>query len=666
MDSLFLEQTDDPSIWHAFPNGHHGLGRLTARSAIAKLTGNEDTSADTIDYAFDAHRWPALAVASGALVVMDALQAWCEGDGVAREDWRRTRWDWHPHYLFGIWRGGPLQLELACCMTSGDHALVRIRAQNVGNAVYDGHMVICGDDNNTNIGQHNQRCGLTETRWRGESNCQLRGDGTVVAHKRASRCLWFELLPDRLLRPEDFDQAQTAIPVEALLRFGLDSGWTTTLTDGTCGQYWQARQALKLAPGEAREFLIRFKGRALGAEAAAPADFSAVADADDPSVDWLAAVAAGEMTWRSLLGKVPPPPTDLKPEWQRHYYKAWTVPFYNLMPPCDLGHVRLEYPTVMCNRVAEGGFTVPASWEAALGALLVGMVDPDTGAAVIEGIYSTMEDDGFIAEMIGGTRHTQLANIEPAIAWMLYKLGAKREFLTRCFDRMWRNHLYRHYHANWRHLTPLFCRNLIYNYHAAHYLGQIAALLGRPAAERDRLADMAVDCERAVAAAWTEEGGYYRDEYDPTARVFSSVTQADTLLALAGIARSGPQERLLEQLPRHFLAANGAIRAFAPSLPSKPFNAKIGESILKCSNYLYLMPALGRLVPELFSRIHDGTLDVIHREGDFWEQNRLQGHGFNNGPGSVFGAFGFIWTVLSMDGTAGKILAEQPLPEHHK
>ncbi|MCF7837332.1 MAG: hypothetical protein K9N49_01755 [Candidatus Marinimicrobia bacterium] len=655
LDQLFCEQTDDRSIWHGFPNGRHGLGRIAPRApaAAGSLAGGVDTSAEGLRDDFDRSRPPALTLASGALVIFEALQGWLEGDGIGCADWQRVRWDWHPHYVAGQWRAGELELELAACLTGGDHALIRWVARNRRARPFKGRMVLAGAAAQSNISLHNQRCGLTHERWRNTVACTARADCVIVS-VCAARCLWFDLVQDRLLPPDDFDRAQRRVPIGALLRFDPGAGWQVE----AAAEAWRATRPLRLRAGEEREFLVRFKGCALGAQPPQAADFEAVATHDDPEPEWAEALAAGEQRWRSLLARVPAPPASLPTAWRRHYYKAWTVPFYNLLPPTDLGHVALKQPTVMCNRVAESGFTVPASWEAALGALLVGLSEPNLGLSVLEGIYATMEDDGFIAEMIGGTRHTQLANVEPIIVELLANRGAEPEALQRLYPRMWRNHLYRHYHANWRHLTPLFCRNLIYNYHAGRSLERLAARLDRPAAERDRLARMADDCELAVAAAWDTENGYYRDEYDAAARAFSAKTQSDTLIALAGAARPAHRARLLAELPARYLADNGAIRAYPVGLPGRAPNAKLARTILKCSNYLLLMPALRSLAPDLFPRIHDGTLTTLAADGDFWEQNDLNGSGFNNGPGGIFGAFGFIWTVLSAEGTTAEWLGE--------
>jgi hypothetical protein len=314
----------------------------------------------------------------------------------------------------------------------------------------------------------------------------------------------------------------------------------------------------------------------------------------------------------------------------------------------------------MCNKVSDSVFCVPASWEAALGAFLIAMAEPETGAQVLESVYSTMDDDGFISEMIGNNRKTQLANVEPSIAWLISSLGAGKGFLERIYPSAWRNNVYRHYHPNWAHMGGIACRNLAYNHLASGYLKRAALLLGRPAKELERLDSMAFDCELAVNAMWDASRGFYRRAYDPVLKTFSPFTHSETFVALGKAARPARREELLKKIPEHFLSKSGALRSYPLGLDgAEPKNDKEWRSILKPSNYLFVMPALKKHAPELFERVAGGVMKAIADDGDFWEEHDLYGRGYNNGPGSVFGAFGFIWTALCLDGRAQSLLDDK-------
>jgi hypothetical protein len=625
---------------------------------INQLLSDVDTSAESINYERDKASPPSFAFSSGMLVLFDALRFHCAGGGVSKEDWSRASWGWRPHCISGEWRAGALRMEAAACMTGGDTALVRVSVTNTGSAPYSGRLIAEGDAKNSNLSLHIMRGGiLKDPRWQSDVKCDFQ-DGCVVAWQRAKRTIWSDLVWDRFLKPEDFDRGQRLRNVESLTAFHFGEGWEFRTTDQSAAG-WSAERSLRLKAGETFTALVAFAGKALGSVSATDSDRSAVTEtARRESVkNWNEALSSGEAKWRGILSKVPAPPSCLSPEWRTHYHKAWTVPFFNLISPCDFGFLNLKYPSVMCNKLADSCFTVPASWEASLGALLVAMVEPETAASVIEGVYSTMDDDGFISEMIGNNRKTQLANVEPSVAWMIHKLGAGKGFLERIYPAAWRNNVYRHYHPNWSHMSGLTCRNMAYNYHASSYLRRAAELLGRPQKEIERLNDMIFDTELAINAMWDDKGGFYRRTYDPAAKTFNPFTHADVFVSLAGAARPEKRKAALESIPKHFLTDTGVIRSFPTGLDNAaPRNDKEGRSILKPSNYLFLMPALRAHAPALFEKAANATLDVIARDGDFWEEYDIYGRGYNNGPDSIFGAFGFIWTALSMDGRAAEIL----------
>ena len=119
MEKLFETKSFDASVWHGFPMGRHGIGRLAPRSFQAEDKKSDpatvaavDTNLSNLAADADAARHPALAVASGALVIIDALQLWVEGEGVGKELLRRIEWHWHPHYISGLWSGGGISIAV--------------------------------------------------------------------------------------------------------------------------------------------------------------------------------------------------------------------------------------------------------------------------------------------------------------------------------------------------------------------------------------------------------------------------------------------------------------------------------------------------------------------------------------------------------------------------
>ncbi|MEI6425599.1 MAG: hypothetical protein WCP55_25525, partial [Lentisphaerota bacterium] len=508
----------------------------------------------------------------------------------------------------------------------------------------------------TNISDHSIAClpGCDVSRWLTRGGFQWQ-DSSVVVERSVERILWFEPIWDRLVKKEDAENSFSSAPVNSVLAFSLSEKWKKGEFKGTDGNVnWSAKTKLDLKPGASSTHLIAIVGEALGSAPSSENICSRLASKAamlQKNGDWNKALEKGKTLWTGFLQKVP----KLKTEWpeniQRHYFKSWTVPFYNLIPATNLGHVNLRHPSVMCNRIAHGGFTVPASWEAALGALMLSYVMPDTAAEIIEGIYSSADEDGFIAEMIGGTRHTQLAYIEPCIALACVRNGAEPAFLNRSWELMRRHFVYRMHHPNWRHMSNVSLRNTAYNYYSAKGMVALAKLLGRPSSEIARFEKGAKDAAIAVNAFWNEKDGGFHGYYDHIRREFVPGGDAESFITLAGAAMPEKRRQLLEIMRNHYLTENGAIRAYPVGLESvKAPNKKLANTILKCSNYFHVMPALHQHDPVLARKVAIGTVQTIAVDGDFYEQQTLQGLGINNGPGSIFGAFGVVWPMMAVDG----------------
>jgi hypothetical protein len=70
----------------------------------------------------------------------------------------------------------------------------------------------------------------------------------------------------------------------------------------------------------------------------------------------------------------------------------------------------------------------------------------------------------------------------------------------------------------------------------------------------------------------------------------------------------------------------------------------------KMNGYLLFILALEKLNnEELLDQVVEKTFAGLNVNGDFWECYYVNGEPWGNGPMSIFGAFGWIWSVMDKE-----------------
>jgi len=654
-DVLFDPQRVDSSIWHGRPRGLHAFGLLAPPASRDVQTVREAT--DTSDSADDrtgrTHRPPALAHGTIQAILADAIMVWLEGAGLSRESFHRVEWRWWPTHVRGTWQAKGVEIVLQAALAGDEAAVIDVQVRNTAAAPLEADLVLCGDDNYITLcrsGAHR-----LEGQW------TFAGDRAVVVTKHPQWAQEMEYFPYTSLLPDD-DPKFEYLPSHYQIAFAFDEGpWQRERQAGTDGfETWRLHQPLRVEPGRMWRMQVGFAGRWHGRrEADASAELVAAAEAAQRE-PLKKVLTASRRMWRRLLAKAPVLEKDWPAEWVALYYKAWVTVWADLLPPADLVLFTSKRPIVTCLRIGDTMFSNPASWEAALGALVLSLADPKLGCRCIEAIYDTTAEDGYIAEALGARRGTALACVEPWIAWACYRQSGDKKFLARIWDRLRKNLIYRLHFPWFKHGTVFSCRNYAYGNISARAAMKIARQIHRPAEEIAQVQQMIDETDRIVHAFWDEAGGYHRASFDANeraggpAKAFADGTDAATMVALLGVARPNERKRMIEFLRREYVADSGLmrrypVRAATATSGHKHHLASMGDFAVKESNHMAILKGIKDADRDLFETVARGTVANIAADGDFWECMTADGRGRHNGPGSIFGAFAVIWALLLME-----------------
>jgi len=654
---LFDPAASDSSWWHSEPLGLHSFGHQEYFPLKAKRKAGTGDFVDTagIEAARDGRRAPSFGYGTLVATLADAINVWVEGDGVARGDFERTWHKWWPHQLRGAWKGGDIEIEMGVSMIDGSHARIQVILRNHGKKDFSGTVVLAGDENRSNFSAH---------AWtRTTSRVALPAAGRVAVEKKFDWGYTIDIFPMHGALPEDNNDFYWVCGWYRLAFAAAGDGWkgqTITLEDGV--DSWRMERAIKIPAGGETVLDIGFAGQWCGSTEPKAGTLVALTEkaAKALKADYDETTAAAKDRWTKILEKVPPLQRDWPDEWVRLYYKAWVVCYYNLVAPADMLMHTFEHPSILGNKLGHS-FIYPPTWEQALVALLFTRTDPKLACDLIEGIYGGAEDDGFISEAIGCTRFSHLACVEPFVTWICYRASGDKAFLKRIWKNLRQNLKYRLYHANWRHLTAISCRNYSYAHLSARAALKIAREINRPAEEIEEVESWIEQSHRVVDAYWDRQNRYYRAFIDPNTQKFSDGTNAETLIPLFGICRDEYRPRLMELIREHFVTEDGLVPRqphgiqFADTFAGSP---NTQDFTLKESNWLYLYKAIKDEDRELFERILRGTVANICKANDFFEGYSLNGEGKHNGPGSLFGAFGVIWGLLTAEDQVDELLDE--------
>lgn len=657
--ALFDTHSPEDSLWHGLPMGLHAFGGMhwVPRGSV-RPASVVDTGADEYEGMYwPARHWPSLTHGTVYVVTYDLLNAWFEGDGITREEYVRTRRQWFPTHLALAWQAKDVEITLRVAMVDGDRALISLFARNAGAKPVSGRLVIRGDDNRLNYNHTDQTWGRCSAafHWHGPSAVAITRDIQVGLIRR-----FFPF--HAALKPEDAGFQWEPMRLQQAFAIG-GTGWTQESIRSERHETWQLSCPLSLVPGETREVDIAFAGAWFGRSLPGEESGQRLAQRAEAALresSWTDVVARNRSLWESFYKRVPAPHKVWPEDILRLYYKAWTSVYYNTIAPTDMVLFRSAHPMGVCCKVAPSTMAMcPATWESALIALCLSLVDTKLANEILLGTYQAMEPDGYLGEWPGDRRRTSLPIVEPFVAWACYRAGGDRASLDRLYPALRTNLFYKVRNPSWAVHGVHMVRNHAYSHIAARYTLRIAQALGRPPLEAAELEEVVSDTRAAVHAFWNEKGGFYNANAvaaiaPMSGLVFEEGTDAETLIPLFMAAKPDVQPCLLKMLRNEFLTDSGVIGRRPKTLPYavsarwKQISHDPGMAgfTLKESNLMFLLKAVKDADRSLFERMAAGTLANIRRSGDFFECYDLRGHGRHNGPGSIFGAFAVIWSML--------------------
>ena len=647
---IFKGKSPDASVWHGHPGTFFAVAHQQLFPAVtAKSTAQSDVDTSAAAGMDDSRRRaPSYCIATVRAVLAEALALWCEKPGFGEKDFVREESSWTPEGLRGVWRGGELEITFSAAGMTSDRICFHAEITNKGKKDFSGTLVAAGDRGQLNSSQA----------WY-QHQAQYENHGTTVS---ADRSISIGLPPDFFSMFEKLAPDQRCFHWNTgyyRFAFCLDDGFTAVSDPGE--RTWKSVRPIRLGAGESICFQIGFAGKFSGRTPLKNGWKNLTASAKSArDTAFPGLLRRNRAFWKAFYQKVPKP--DEK-RWNTkeiyYYYKAWTSIYFNLWPAGDLILCRSPKATVCCNRCSNGPFVYPASWETSIGAILLGMIRPRLGEAVLESLTAAIRPDGFLAEAPGYHRFTQLPSMECAAAFLIYRAGKSKAFARRVLEPLLRNLRYKFNNPNWRHLTGPSVRNYAYAVLGAAALRQLAKASGASEAVLRELDTLVEDGKRVIDGFYDPEKGYYNShlilDISGHSSEFSEGTNAEALLPLfPGLHRKKYRKNLLALIRREFLTDSGLMRR-APrseSLQSAKTvsRTEVPDWTIKESNLFYLLPALRVLDEKLADRLAKATVDNIAGAGDFYECYTADGQGRHNGPGGIFGAFAVIWCVLNSDG----------------
>jgi len=630
-------------VWHGLPYGIHALGLLHYVDPAGDKQANQVDTSGELCYWPQKH-WPALAFSTVYAVCYDAFNVWFENGAITRHDFSRVQWQWYPSHLLISWEAGPIRITFNAAMADGNTGRIRVQVQNTGEEAREGTLVVKGDDNWCNCNARGQSWAKQDTHFTWQP------DGQVVVDKALHWGLCHEFFPYFAnLKAEDQQFEWTTMYYR--MQFAVEGDiWSRTDERNT----WRLQQQLSFEPGQVIQFNIDLAGTWFGTNRPG-GDAATTPIASEQSNN---AAVNNRQVWTDWYERIPVPQTKWPEPIQRLYYKAWTSVLYNTIPPGDLVFFKSNLPIGVCCKLATSAMTCcPATWESALIALCMSLVDGHKACELIEAIFAPISEDGYLGELPGSIRSSQLPVVEPFVVWCCYRASQDRAFLERIYKSLRANLLYKTRHPTWYHHGPFMVRNYAYANIGGKYVLRIARELGRPDNEIDELNQLIDHTRRAVNSYWDDRMQCYHSNFAPAlGKGFSngaheSGTDAEALVPLCMEDNQQRRTRLIEIIRDEFLTDNGVIQRKPKTLPRAMSGTWDGadnhaDFTLKESNLMFLLKAVKDEDRALFDRIAKGTLKNIRIDGDFYECYSFDGHGQHNGPGSIFGAFAVIWSVL--------------------
>ncbi|MHC4871869.1 MAG: hypothetical protein ACYTFY_08485 [Planctomycetota bacterium] len=661
------DNNNEESLWHGRPYGEHAFGCIhhvptesdgkNIDIVTTAISSDEKNDSEIDEYEirhWPRHHWPAVTHSTIYAVSYDILNCWFENSKITKEDYVRTNINWAPDKLDVTWKAKDISIRIEISQRDCDTAVFRISITNNSRDKVAGSLKLSGDANKFNYNASYQSWGKCHTDWQWHNN-------TVVVDKTIEWGMGLDFFPfHTILKPEDSDFDWMPMYYELAMNVEGNNWLKDKYNTYTGFETWLLSQEIELAAAETLTFSIGLAAKwHAGKKPSASYGEGLAAEAENvlnnTTLD--SAAADNRKLWTDFFEKVPALKDDWPEDLVRLYYKAWTSVFFNTIPPADMMFYKSKVNMGVCCKIAPSTMaTCPAAWESSLSALCLSLVKPKLACEIIESIYQTTQEDGFISELLGGIRITQLAVNEPFTAWVCYQASKDKNFLERIYPNLLKNLYYRTWHPTWKHHGTMMLRNMSYAHISSKYTKKIAEVLERPADEIQKINKLIDQTEKGVHAFWNEKEGFYNANFNPiegplTGGKFEEGCDGETLIPVFRTARKEVMPQLLDLIEKEFVTKNGTVRRKAKTkskTKSGTWNAKDEQNTftLKESNLMFVYKGIKDSDRVLFERIVDGTVKNIRKAGDFFECYDLDGLGRHNGPGSIFGAFAVIWGML--------------------
>jgi hypothetical protein len=333
--------------------------------------------------------------------------------------------------------------------------------------------------------------------------------------------------------------------------------------------------------------------------------------------------------WNDLLQKVPPTKEKYhnQADYQKLYYQAWVCIYQNITNSLVTSRKNIKGPSVSVGKICSSGFG-PAQWETSLGGFLLSFVNPEIGIGVIESVLNSVESDGFIPEDLIFNRDVKLSTYEASMLEYIYNFTQKTEYLERNYENLLKQMIYHIKHPEFYYLTaPSYPWSLIDSYYGLLSLERIAIIIGKSNGEISQIREVTEEISQMISIL-SKDHEPKRLAYN---QVYGYLDQEQVKIAM-------------EFIKNHSVPPAG--QYFLYRSPDGKDEKKISDSF-KMNGYYYFIQALEKhQEDEFLDLLVAQTFAGLIKNGDFWESYYVNGEAWGNGPMSIFGAFGWIWSVM--------------------
>lgn len=398
--------------------------------------------------------------------------------------------------------------------------------------------------------------------------------------------------------------------------------------------YWLIKKQLSLRPAATTGGQFFVGTRWMGTAQAASPDYQDLRHRIQAEKARSSAVIEAELTtyWDGLLKRVP----GVKERYRGNadycdlYYKAWVCVIQNVNDTLVTSRKTIKGPSAMVGKVCSSGFG-PAQWETSLAGFLISFINPDVGVGIIESVLNSLETDGFIPEDLVFNRDVKLSSYEPFMLEYIYRRTGRIEFLERNYSQALKQLIYHINHPGFYYLSFPSPGFLLDSYYSLLALQRIAVIIGKSTDDIRQLREYAADVKVMFDSLMADKG-------------------LDSLVysAIYGGWDEHRTRQALDFIKKHMIPPPESY--FFYHSPDGKRDGKDDPDSFKMNGYLFFILALEQLQAEdLLDTVVAKTFAGLKKNGDFWECYDLNGAPRGNGPMSIFGAFGWIWSLMDKE-----------------